>query len=502
MAKKAIKAHSELQSLSRFKLSSSKEVYYYSMPFLEKKGFNISKLPFSIRIILESLLRHFDGVAITEEDIKELAMWDPKNPIERDIPFKVSRILMQDFTGVPAIVDLAAMRDYVINHNGSPEMIQPIIPVSLIIDHSVQVDSFNSPKSISINQEFEVRRNKERYHFLKWASASFKNFKVFPPSAGICHQVNLEYLAKCVSTNKENGITVAFPDTLVGTDSHTTMINGLGVVGFGVGGIEAEAALLGQPVSFKTPKVLGVKLTGKLRDGVTATDFALTLTRKLRNKGVVNMFVEFFGPGLKNLSLPERATLSNMCPEYGATIAIFPVDDETFRYLELTGRTRQQIELVRKYYASQKMLNIDHSKVKYSDLLEVDLGAIKPSVSGPSQPKQQLLLENLPINFDDIFIKQKKEYEHLTVKDHTRWSEESMAVSARINKHTTRDNIKNVTIDYGGNKEILRDGDIVISSITSCTNTSNPSVMICAGLLAKKAVEKGLKVNLQKVKTS
>ena len=495
--------------LSNFKLNSGKEVYYYSLPLLEKNGLGkISRLPFSMRVVLESLLRNVDGISITMEDVKSLIEWNAREPSDRDIPFKVSRILMQDFTGVPAVVDLAAMRQYVVDKGLQPDKIQPTINVDLIIDHSVQVDSFNTLQSMAINQEKEIERNMERYKFLKWASSAFNEFKVFPPSAGICHQINLEYLATCVSLKQKDGKYIAMPDTLVGTDSHTTMINGLGVVGFGVGGIEAEAALLGQPVSFSTPKAVGVKLSGKLKDGVTATDFALTLTKILRDHGVVGMFVEFFGDGLKNLSLPDRATLSNMCPEYGATIAIFPPDEETLRYMKSTGRSEEQIELVEKYYKSQESFNIDYSKVDFSDVIEVDLRSIIPSVSGPSQPKQQIPLGEIKDEFTKIFLQENsnvKNEEKISMEDYTRWSEESEAPENGPIKDAivSNDGIKHVKIKYDdGHSEILSDGDVVISSITSCTNTSNPSVMIAAGLLARNALQKGLKVNTRKVKTS
>ncbi len=498
------------KTMLTFKLSSGKAVKYCSLPLLEKAGFGkMSRLPFSIRIVIESLYRNMDGKTVTEEDVRALANWDAKNPSDRDVPFKVSRILMQDFTGVPAVVDLAAMRDYVVKAGASPGLIQPIIPIDLIIDHSVQVDAFNIAQAIEVNQEKEVERNKERYKLLKWASQGFNGFRVFPPSAGICHQVNLEYLATCVTLKTDGkGTSIAFPDTLVGTDSHTTMIDGLGVLGFGVGGIEAEAALLDQPVSFATPKVLGVRLTGSLNDGVTATDFALTLTRLLREKGVVNMFVEFFGDGLRHLSLPDRATLSNMCPEYGATIAIFPVDEETLRYMRSTGRSEEQVELVKKYYTEQGMFGIDYSKVEYSDVLEVDLGGIVPCVSGPSQPKQEVPLGDISDNFRDAFLKNAPAPTNgnhkMNQKDYTRWAAESQAPeNGKIKDLPLHREIKSVKIKYDdGNEVTLSDGDVVISSITSCTNTSNPSVMIAAGLLAKKAVELGLKVDTRKVKTS
>ena len=496
--------------VSYFELGNGKRVKYYSLPKLEEAGIgNISTLPFSIRIVLESLLRNADGMEITYESVKRLANWDSTDPGDDDIPFKVSRILMQDFTGVPAVVDLAMVRDYLSGVKGiDAGRIQPQIPIDLIIDHSVQVDAFDVPNALQLNQEIEMRRNKERYQLLKWASKAFASFKVFPPSAGICHQVNLEYLATCITTKEVAGELVAYPDTLVGTDSHTTMINGLGVVGFGVGGIEAEAALLGLPVSFTTPKVLGVKLTGALNDGVTATDFALTLTKKLREKGVVNMFVEFFGSGLNSLTLPDRATLSNMCPEYGATIAIFPVDEETLRYLESTGRSTEITETIRKYYTAQGMLGMDYNKVRYSDILEVDLGSIVPSVSGPSQPKEQMPLGEIRDGFIRDFVDPDDglvEVEKPSKDDSSRLSGESgnaveLPHMASELKHPK---LKSVRIKYDdGYETTLSDGDVVISAITSCTNTSNPSVMIAAGLLAKKALEKGLRVDKRKVKTS
>ncbi len=486
---------------------NGKTIKYFSIPELGKRlGKDLSVLPFSIRVVLESLLRNLDGREITEEDVASLAGWNARNPVDRDIPFKVARILMQDFTGVPAVVDLAAMRDIIVKAGKSPELIQPIIPTDLIIDHSVQVDFFDVPDALAKNQEIEIKRNSERYKLLKWAAGAFNGFRVFPPSAGICHQVNLEYLATCVASKKQGDSIVAFPDTLVGTDSHTTMVDSLGVVGFGVGGIEAEAALLNQPVSFATPKVLGVHLTGRLREGATATDFALTLTRLLREKGVVGMFVEFYGEGLGGLSLPDRATLSNMCPEYGATIAIFPPDEETLRYLKMTGRSHEQIELIRKYYNAQEMFGIDHGKVIYSDVLDVDLSSIGPSVSGPSQPKQQVPLEKISDNFKSAFLVAKiTDGGHkINSKDYTRWAGESMTPeNGGIKEAPTHSGVKTVKITYpDGYVTTLSDGDVVISSITSCTNTSNPSVMVAAGLLAKKAVEKGLKVDTRRVKTS
>lgn len=484
---------------------NGKETIYYSLPAIKETGLgDPSKLPFCMRIILESLIRNLDGKSVSKEDIINLLQWDSNNPKDVDIPFKVSRVLMQDFTGVPAVVDMAAMRDFIIKSGGKPDDVQPIIPTDLIIDHSVQVDSFNVVQALEINQEKEIERNSERYKLLKWASQGFNNFKVFPPSAGICHQVNLEYLATCVATKFTDLGEEAFPDTLVGTDSHTTMIDALGIVGFGVGGIEAEAALLGQPVSITMPKVLGVHLKGKLPEGSTATDFALTLTRLLREKGVVNMFVEFFGDGLNSLSLPDRATLSNMCPEYGATIALFPIDEETLKYLEMTGRPKSRIELIREYYKAQEMLDLDYSNINYSDILEVDLSTIVPSVSGPSQPKQQIPVDKVKDEFISPFLNGQNLVEiEPASKDLARWSSESVNASNGQNSITPHPNKKSVNIKYDDGTEVtLSDGDVVISSITSCTNTSNPSVMIAAGLLAKKALEKGLMVNTKKVKTS
>jgi aconitate hydratase len=500
--------HNKWGALNEFRLNNGETIKYYSLLELERRGLGkISALPFSIRVVLESLLRNSDDIIIGEDDVASLSNWDAKNPTDKDIPFKVSRILMQDFTGVPAVVDLATIRDFVVKHGRAPGTVQPVIPTDLIIDHSVQVDAFNNVNALEINQRKEMERNRERYELLKWASASFNKFRVFPPSTGICHEVNLEYLATCVSVKETSKGRLAFPDTLVGTDSHTTMINGLGVVGFGVGGIEAEAALLDQPVSFNTPKVLGVHLHGRLNTGITATDFALTLTRMLREKGVVNWFVEFFGDGVKRLSLPDRATLSNMCPEYGATIALFPVDAETLNYLKLTGRSDIQVELIEKYYKAQEMFDIDYNKVSYSDILEVDLGSVVPSVSGPSQPKQQIPLSHIRENFIATFLKSdatQKADEKIAPSDYTRWTSESTRPeNGQIKHDSAHENIKSVQITYDeGYTTTISDGDVVVSSITSCTNTSNPSVMIGAGLLAKKALESGLKVDTRKVKTS
>ena len=413
------------------------------------------RLPYSLQVVLENMLRNYDGKVVKEEDIKGLLSWNSKNPAEKEVPFKVARILMQDFTGVPALVDLASMRDYAKSSGKDPELIQPGVPIDLIIDHSVQVDEYNSPKAFEINLEKEIERNEERYRFLKWAAQAFRGLRIFPPSAGICHQINLEYLAKVVTQNGN----VAYFDSLVGTDSHTTMINGIGVFGFGVGGIEAEAAMLGEPIYFLTPKVVGVKLNGKLQDGVTATDLALTLAKVFREHGVVNKFVEFYGEGVRNLSVPDRATVSNMSPEYGSTISIFPVDEQTLDYLRLTGRPEGLVKLVEEYYKMQGLFGAKERE--YSEVIEVNLDEVKPSVAGPSLPHQRLDLESVPKSFREAYIKEQEKL-------------------------------------YQG----LKDGDIVIAAITSCTNTSNPNVLIMAGLLAKKAYELGLRVDTSKVKTS
>jgi len=435
---------------------SGKEYEYYPVTAVKDLGWGDSdRLPYSLQIVLENMLRNFDGKTVTEESIKELLNWDSKNPVEKEIPFKVSRILMQDFTGVPAIVDLASMREYARENGKNPDLIQPGVPIDLIIDHSVQVDKYNDHKAFEFNLVKEIERNEERYKFLKWAGQAFNELRIFPPSAGICHQINLEYLAKVVMVNKG----IAYFDSLVGTDSHTTMINGIGVFGFGVGGIEAEAAMLGEPIYFITPKVVGVKLNGKLSDGVTATDLALTLAKVFREHNVVNKFVEFYGEGVRNLSVPDRATVSNMSPEYGSTVSLFPVDEQTLDYLRLTGRPEWLISLVEEYYKSQGLFG--SKEREYSEIIEINLDEIKPSVAGPSLPHQRLDLEKIPESFKQTFIK-----------------------------------------DQPKSSGDLKEGDVVIAAITSCTNTSNPNVLIMAGLVAKKAYEFGLRVNTSKVKTS
>ena len=434
---------------------------YYSLPALEEAGIgSTTTLPVSLRILLESLLRNYDGHQITEDDIVNLANWEARSPKALEIPFKPARVVAQDFTGVPLVVDIAAMRSAVAELGGDAGMIEPLVPVDLVIDHSIQVDAYGSENAFQYNTEREFERNKERYEFLKWGQQAFEKFNIIPPSIGIVHQVNLEYLAKVVMTEDS----LAYPDTVVGTDSHTTMINGLGIVGWGVGGIEAEAAMLGQPVYILTPEVLGVHLKGELREGVTATDLVLTVTQRLRAAAVVDKFVEFFGAGVEALSLPDRATLSNMCPEYGATIGFFPPDAETMQYLRLTGRDESHVDLVEAYLKAQGIFGIPRlGEVEYSDVLEIDLAEIEPSVAGPKRPQDRIALSDVKKTFTELLTRPV--------------AEDGFGVTDDID-------------DSDG----ITHGSVVISAITSCTNTSNPSVMIGAGLLAKKAVEKGLRV--------
>ena len=434
---------------------------YYSLPALEEAGIgSTTTLPVSLRILLESLLRNYDGHQITEDDIVNLANWDAHSPKALEIPFKPARVVAQDFTGVPLVVDIAAMRSAVAELGGDAGMIEPLVPVDLVIDHSIQVDAYGSENAFQFNTEREFERNKERYEFLKWGQQAFEKFNIIPPSIGIVHQVNLEYLAKVVMTEDS----LAYPDTVVGTDSHTTMINGLGIVGWGVGGIEAEAAMLGQPVYILTPEVLGVHLKGELREGVTATDLVLTVTQRLRAAAVVDKFVEFFGAGVEALSLPDRATLSNMCPEYGATIGFFPPDAETMRYLRLTGRDETHVDRVEAYLKAQGIFGIPRlGDVTYSDVLEIDLADIEPSIAGPKRPQDRIALSDVKNTFTELLTRPV--------------AEDGFGVAEDVD-------------DSNG----ITHGSVVISAITSCTNTSNPSVMIGAGLLAKKAVEKGLRV--------
>jgi aconitate hydratase len=445
----------------------------YRLARLETAGIGkIASLPFSIRILLESLLRNCDGYEVTQQDVRNLATWNAAALAEVEIPFKPARVVLQDFTGVPCVVDLAAMRSAMQRLGGDPQKINPLVPVDLVIDHSVQVDSFANENALSINVDLEFQRNRERYEFLRWGQKAFNNFNVVPPSIGIVHQVNLEFLAKGVFLRKDSqGNNVAVPDTLVGTDSHTTMINGLGVVGWGVGGIEAEAVMLGQPLYMLLPEVVGFEISGQLRPGVTATDLVLTVTEVLRKEKVVGKFVEFFGPGVSNMKLPDRATIGNMAPEYGATMGFFPVDNESLHYLRTTGRSDQEVQLVERYYKEQGLFRTDDARPQYTKTIRLDLGTVETSLAGPKRPQDRVPLSQV-----------KQSFQHsLTAPI----AERGFALDEKAASRTAK------VINNGSTSDIGH-GAVVIASITSCTNTSNPSVMIAAGLLAKAAVEKGL----------
>jgi len=467
--------HNLFSTLEEFNLGNGKKGKMYSLPALERAGLGkISRLPVSIRIVLESVLRNYDGKKITNDHVKQLAAWSPQARRVEEIPFVVARILLQDFTGVPLLCDLAAMRGAARRMGLNPRIIEPLVPVDLVVDHSVQIDSYGSPDALRKNMDMEFKRNRERYQFLKWGMNTFHTFRVVPPGIGIVHQVNLEYLAHGVHVKDD----VYYPDTLVGTDSHTTMINGIGSVGWGVGGIEAEAGMLGQPLYFLTPDVVGVNLTGKLRDGVTATDLVLTITEILRKNKVVGAFVEFFGSGTESLSIPDRATLANMSPEYGATMGFFPVDGVTMEYFRTSGRTPDDIEACRSYYTAQGMYGIPRpGEIDYSRTLEFDLHSVRPSVAGPKRPQDRIELPALKNTMTQLFVKPAAE----------------SGFAKKADDLAGRFKIKE------GND--IGNGDVIIAAITSCTNTSNPSVLLAAGLLAKKAVEKGLRVN-EKIKTS
>ncbi len=503
------------------------KLHYYSLPALEEQKIGkISRLPVSIRIMLESLLRNFDGSVVGEEDVVRLAKWSAANPGEEDVPFIVARVILQDFTGVPLLVDLAAMRDAVAAKGFDAKMIEPQVPVDLVIDHSVQVDKSGTEDAFAFNLKTEFGRNIERYSFLKWGQEAFKTFKVVPPGIGIVHQVNLEYLGKVVIAKEIEGKMVLYPDTLVGTDSHTTMINGLGIVGWGVGGIEAESAMLGQPVALQIPEVIGVLLEGKLQEGVTATDLTLRITELLRKEKVVGKFVEFFGTGTASLTVVDRATMANMAPEYGATIGFFPVDQMTLDYLKMTGRSEQDIAQIKEYCMLQKLFGVPkRGEVDYTKVVELDLSSVKPCVSGPKRPQDRLDLTDVKAKFQSLlgapvgeggYGKQDKAHPHVEIKSdgtfilkgphetggiatlesgELPWSESEMV---------TNKPITSVVEGEGSDRPfqgILKHGSVVIAAITSCTNTSNPVVMIGAGLLAKKAVEKGLTINPM-IKTS
>ena len=526
---------SPFDSLQTFSSDSGPVGRFYSLPQLEKNGVGpVSRLPHSIRVVLESVLRNCDGERITEDDVRDLANWQPNGKRVEEIPFVVARVLLQDFTGVPLLVDLAAMRSAVARLGKNTGVIEPLVPVDLVIDHSVQVDYSSTSDAFVKNMEMEFKRNRSRYQFLKWGTQAFDGFRVIPPGIGICHQVNLEYLAKNVWEKH-----FYFPDSLVGTDSHTTMVNGLGVVGWGVGGIEAEAAMLGQPVYFLTPDVVGVHMSGSLREGVTATDLVLRVTEMMRRAKVVGKFVEFHGEGAASLAVTDRATIANMAPEYGATMGFFPVDEETCAYLLATGRSKEHVDLVRHYYTAQGMFGIPRKgECDYSVVLDLDLESIGPSVAGPKRPQDRIELASLKNQFNELMMKSvgeggygKTEDElwtryhvktgagrplvlagggeqrtetvpaaavnHVTQQNTNVWTETEM-----VNNRPTPDRIAEISDEeFPIGDELLGHGDVLIAAITSCTNTSNPSVMLAAGLLAKKAVEKGLRVGA-KVKNS
>lgn len=456
--------------------SNGKSYTYYSLPALAEQGFNVSRLPYSLRILLEILLRTENDKSVFKADIEALLNWNATEEPSKEIAFTPARVILQDFTGVPCVVDLAAMRDAMKKLGGDPTKINPLQPVELVIDHSVQVDAYGSEAALLINRDLEFERNNERYEFLKWGQKALSNFRVVPPNTGIVHQVNLENLARVTFVNPEG---VAYPDTLVGTDSHTTMINGLGVLGWGVGGIEAEAAMLGQPVTMLIPHVIGFKLTGKLSEGVTATDLVLTVTQMLRAKGVVGKFVEFFGPGLETMPLADRATIANMAPEYGATCGIFPVDAEALKYMRLTGRSEDQIALTEAYFKAQGLFwEPGQPEPEFTDTLQLDLGTVQPSLAGPKRPQDRLLLNEARTNFQTTFKDQ---------IEATAPAKSSGGV-ALLEARTETEKEANASVDQ------LTHGAVVVAAITSCTNTSNPSVLLAAGLVAKKAVEKGMDV--------
>lgn len=455
--------HDTLATQSQLEVNGQ-TYHYFSLKKAEEQHFpGIHRLPYSLKVLFENLLRFEDGNTVKTTDLKALADWLKTKTSQHEIAYRPARVLMQDFTGVPAVVDLAAMRTAMVKLGGNPDQISPLSPVDLVIDHSVMVDKFGTDDALAVNTHIEMDRNHERYEFLRWGQKAFDNFRVVPPGTGICHQVNLEYLGKTVWHSEYNGLTYAYPDTLVGTDSHTTMINGLGILGWGVGGIEAEAAMLGQPVSMLIPEVIGFKLTGKLKEGITATDLVLTVTQMLRKKGVVGKFVEFYGPGLADLPLADRATISNMAPEYGATCGFFPVDQETIRYMRLTGRDEQTIELVEAYCKAQGMwYTPSHEDPVFTDTMSLDLSSVEPSLAGPKRPQDKVNLKTLPIEFDKFL-------------------HEAGKMGEKDDNYPVNDKIFE-----------MRHGHVVIAAITSCTNTSNPSVLMAAGLLARNAVEKGL----------
>jgi aconitate hydratase len=465
------------KTLKKFKLKSGKTAQFHSLPALAKQFPNVSRLPISVRIVLESVLRNCDGKKVTQEHVKQLANWSAQGKRVDEIPFVVARVVLQDFTGVPLLADLAAMRGVAAKMGKNPKTIEPLVPVDLVVDHSVMIDHFGTKTALDLNMKLEFQRNNERYQFMKWGMQAFDTFKVVPPGIGIVHQVNLEYLARGVHKTKGKD-PVYYPDTLVGTDSHTTMINGIGVVGWGVGGIEAEAGMLGQPVYFLTPDVVGVNLKGRLREGCTATDLVLTITEMLRKEKVVGKFVEFFGPGTETLALPDRATIANMAPEYGATMGFFPVDDKTIDYFEGSGRTKAEIDAFKSYFKAQGMFGVPKAgEIDYTNVVELDLSTVTPSLAGPKRPQDRIEIGAVQSTFADLFVKP------VAQNGFAKTSEELNTVYKTSNG-----------ID-------IENGDVLIAAITSCTNTSNPGVLLAAGLVAKKAVERGLKVS-PKIKTS
>ncbi len=543
--------HDLFNTLETFDAGAGRKGHFYSVPKLERAGVaQVSRLPVSLRVVLESVLRNYDGVKINEDDVRALAGWKPTAERTAEIPFTVARVLLQDFTGVPLLVDLAAMRAEVVRRGADPRLVEPLVPVDLVIDHSVQVDFASTPDAFQLNMETEFRRNRQRYEFLKWGQNAFGGFRIVPPGLGICHQVNIEFLSKCVLTKRTGeGEALYYPDTLVGTDSHTTMVNGLGIVGWGVGGIEAEAAMLGQPVYLLTPDVVGVEMSGRLKEGVTATDLVLHITEMLRHAKVVGKFVEFHGEGAASLPVTDRVTISNMAPEYGATIGYFPMDEETCNYLLATGREEEQVELVRSYYIAQKMFGIPSGgDCDYSVVLELDLGDVAPSVAGPKRPQDRINLPELKERFGDLLTRSSDENGYgltqseadrafnttigLRREDVRRMASEGTSLGGggeqspktvpegvgvisdtntsmlteieMMNNRPTPNRVKKLLplaqVEDARTREFLlgevelRHGDVAIAAITSCTNTSNPGVMLAAGLLAKKAVERGLRV--------
>src|SRR5437762_3405543 len=527
----------EFKTLRKFNAGKGREAFFYSLPVLEERGIGkISRLPISIRIVLESVLRNCDGQKVQRKDVEALANWNAKSPANEEIPFVVARIVLQDFTGVPLVVDLAAMRSAVKRLGGDPKIIEPLVPVDLVVDHSVQVDFFGSARALELNLDMEFKRNRERYQFLKWGQQAFKTFQLIPPGIGIVHQVNLEYLAKGVLSSQASTLSsqLFFPDTLVGTDSHTTMINGLGVVGWGVGGIEAEAGMLGQPVYFLTPEVVGVHMSGQLREGVTATDLVLHITQLLRAQKVVGKFVEFYGEGAASLPVPDRATIGNMSPEYGATMGYFPIDQESVNYLRATGRTEEQCLAFESYFRAQKMFGMPlRGEIDYSIDIDLDLAQVQPSVAGPKRPQDRINLPDLEKTFRELLEKPVRDggygkqnvdlrEKHLVELNGSpprnsemfstdKKEDQGISPGDELNKiemianRPTPDPGKEIEAEssdvFTHGQSRIGHGSVLIAAITSCTNTSNPSVMIAAGLLAKRAVERGLRVD-PGVKTS